>query len=45
MSACVYECVPCLCECPWVSEEGVRSPEDGVTYGCELPNLGVGDWN
>lgn len=45
--ACLHVCLCTICmQCPWTSEDGVRSPGTGFTGGCELscgcwdPNLG-----
>lgn len=29
---------PYACWCPWRPQEGLTSPETGVTEGCELPH-------
>ena len=40
----VYVCA-CLSVCiPWRPEEGSRSPETGVTGGCELSDVGKQTW-
>ena len=33
----VYDCFACIGTHVWRSEEGIRSPETGVTGGCEPP--------
>lgn len=35
----LYSCV----QCPQRAEEGIRSPEAGVTVSCELPSMGAGN--
>ena len=42
--ACIYVCVPCVCLVPTEERIGVRSPETGVTDGCE-PTCGFWEWN
>lgn len=36
MYACMYVCVGAQ-----KSEEGIRSPNDGATRGCEMPDVGA----
>lgn len=38
---CVCVCMPCMCKCPWVPEEGIRFLRTGVAGSCEPPNEGA----
>ena len=40
---CVYVCIHICPKYTMSSEEGVESPEAGVTGGCELPDVGPGN--
>lgn len=41
---CMYLCLACVYRCPQKPEEGVRTPRDGLTGGCESPDMDAGNW-